>query len=57
MERYEAGYCRICVEVFDLSSGEDGAPEAGGIVTESADSSLKMGTHHDGLCGGITQMC
>ena len=40
----------VCLEVLDLSVGEDRAPEAGWASTAIRGSSVKVGVRHDELC-------
>jgi len=46
----EEGRCTICIRLFDMSEGEDGASETRWESTALGDTSVEMGQHLHGFC-------
>jgi hypothetical protein len=53
--KYEEGDSRICVKMWDMSTGEDRTPKAGGEIATTTNSGMEMGKYSHGLCNWIAE--
>ena len=56
MERYEKGYCKVCLQMSHMSAGESRTSEACRTVTVTHDPSVEMGENHYGFCGRTSML-
>jgi hypothetical protein len=53
--KYEEGDSRICVKMWDISTGEDITPKASRGIATATNSKMEMGKYSHGLCNQITK--
>ena len=53
--KYEEGDSRICVKMWDISTGEDITPKASRGIATATNSKMEMGKYSHGLCNRITK--